>query len=218
MKVVRYEVRVRNAKGEVVTKRTFKVESHALEYARKKLNGHRAVTIKRNVERVESFRILNDWGNTTVRPAAPKPVAILVVHHSVTLQLSVNASQAKEEEQMRVIQSIGYSRDLGGFPYGSAIFPSGEIYRGSGYGVIEAATGGYNTPTDSVVLVGNYDVFEMSDEEEETLVALGKHLKAKGYLVKVEAALDPHSKYKATACPGSHVRPRLAKIENRING
>ena len=218
MKVVRYEVRVRNAKGKVVLKRAFKLESRALEYARKKLNGHRAVVIKRNVERVESFRLLNDWGNTTVRDAAPKPVATLVVHHSVTTQLSVNASQAQEEGQMRVIQSIGYSRDLGGFPYGSAIFPSGEIYRGSGYGVVEAATGGYNTPTDSVVLPGNYETFEMSDEQEETLVALGKYLKAKGFLVKVNAAIDPHSDYKATACPGSKVRPRLAKIENRING
>ena len=213
-KVVRYKVRALNRKGKVVKKRTFKTESKALEWLRKKLPGRAQVRIKKVT--VESFNVITDWGNTTTRSAAPKPVDTLVAHHSVTKHLSPNASVRQEKEQMRVIQSIGYARGLGGFPYGFAIFPSGRCYRGSGFGVIEAATGGYNTPTDSVVFPGNYEAFEPTKQALDTLEALGKWGQREDFLTK-PLSLPPHQKFKQTACCGKLLIPKLPAVQKRIN-
>lgn len=214
MRVVRYRVRAVK-EGKVVFRKTFKVESRALEATRRWRKRGAEVVLRRR--QVDEFKIRTHWGNTTQRPPAPKPVRVLVVHHSVTKQLSPNATIAQEKAEMRSIQAIGYARDLGGFPYGYGIPPSGRIYEGSGWGVVEAATGGFNTPTDSVVLIGNNDAFEPTQAQLDSLVDLGMWGQDEGFLARL-VEVDPHQKYKATACPGRFVTPKLPAVERRING
>lgn len=219
MRIVRYKVRsVRKIKatGDTEALRwTFKVESAALEKLRRQMRRGHKVTIRKDVE-IVPFEIITEWGNTTTRPPAPKPIKTLVVHHSFSQQLSPDASMRQEKAQMRQVQATGFARGLGGFSYGLAVPPSGRCYKGSGWGVVEAATGGLNTPTDSIVLLGNYDVFEPTEEQVDTIVNAGKWGKRNGYFVKV-IDVDPHSDHKATACPGRFTRFRLAEIERRIN-
>jgi hypothetical protein len=214
MKIVRYQVRVLDRKGNVTFKKTFKVESVALERARKAKENGKKVILRKKVK--EGFKLRDGWGSTTTRPAAPKPVKTLVGHHSVTKQLSPNATVKQEQAEMRSVQAIGYARGLGGFPYGVAIPPSGRCYKGSGFGTVEAATGGYNTPTDSIVFLGNYEVFKLTKEQIEAAVAVGRWAREQGFTTKV-VAFDPHQKYKATACPGKHVMAELKSIEKQIN-
>jgi hypothetical protein len=220
MKIVRYKVRsVRKIRktGDTEAKRwTFKVQSEALEKVKAQLEKGRRVFIRKEVK--EKFRIITKWGNTTTRDPAPKPVKILVLHHSVTKQLSEFATILAEKAQMKILQSIGFARGLGGFSYGYAIFPSGRIYEGSGWGVIEAATGGFNTPTDSVVFVGNTTEFGLTQAAIDSAVWLGVwgQKDAQKYLTDpVEVAL--HSKFKATDCPGAGARDAREVIQRRIN-
>ena len=214
--MITYRVRVLTKEGKVVEQEIFKRPGVALAFAKDHLEHRNQIRIRKiEVEDSLKLSIRSNWGNVTHRVDAPRPIKTLVIHHSVTLQLSPKATIAQEKEQMRAIQSIGFARGLGGFPYGYAIFPSGRIYTGSGFGEIEAATGGFNTPTDSVVFVGNYSAFKPTQKMWDSLVDLGNWAQDRGFFIpRIE--VEPHRAFKATECPGNQTIGHLTDVERLI--
>jgi len=145
----------------------------------------------------------SEWGATQPDGFGARPVGSLDkwLHHSVTLDLPAPASEEQEKAQMRHIEKV--RPDLGSrFPYTFAIFRSGRIYQGHTVGRIGAHTGGRNSTSVGIVLVGNYQTAGPSDAQRQALAWLLRHGTDNGWW-KVAALTGGHRDTKSTACPGN---------------
>lgn len=135
------------------------------------------------------------------------------LHHTVTKQLAVDATVYAEREQMRVIERIGQSRFGKGFSYNLAIFPSGRVYVGCGVSRVGSHTAKRNTIALGIVLVGNYQDNEVSDEMYQALVGVLRDADRLGWLPSPR--LDGgHRDLKATSCPGAHAYDLIGQVNN----
>ena len=155
------------------------------------------------------------WGAR--RPDGDKTLSGLAedvfLHHSVTAQLSPDATVDQERAQMRLLEQIGYSR-FGrygqGISYNVVIFPSGRAYQGVSFNRRGAHTDGRNSVVRSLCFAGNYETATPTAAALKTAAEIladgaGKHWR-KGYRVL------GHRDIKATACPGKHVYAQIADI------
>lgn len=222
MAKVHYDVRVFNRKGDVVLKRTFKRKWPALKWVAKKLDNRRAAKITKKVQRdTFSIELAAKWGRSAHAPYSfgPKPVGTVFTHTSVTTQLAASARRWQERQEMRKLDAIARGRGFNGISYSICIFPSGRAYEGRGWGVVEAATEGHNTTSDSVCFVGNTDAFEPTQAQIAAYKAvIKKDGQPKGFLARRGLAIRPHRSVAAKACPGKYVTDAiLANIERSVN-
>lgn len=94
------------------------------------------------------------------------------LHHSVTTQLPVDASQAAEEREIRKLEDIGQARFKGGISYTFVVAPSGRIYEGHSIGRVGAHTKGQNSISAGICLLGNYEDNHVSAEQIAALTWL----------------------------------------------
>jgi hypothetical protein len=160
----------------------------------------------------EEIRSRSSWGarypdgDLTLSGLAAEVFA----HHSVTTQLSPNASVADEEEQMRRLEAVGQSRFGTGISYNVVIFPSGRAYQGVSWNRRGTHTGGRNSTARSICFAGNYEVHKPTDAQIATAAAI--YAGGKGKRWRTSAPLRSHVDVSQTACPGRHVRARLGEI------
>jgi hypothetical protein len=136
----------------------------------------------------------------------PKPVSEVNIHHTVT---PVTADPCKD---MRLVEQVLHSRNLAP-GYSFCVHPSGVILEGAG-GMVGAHTAGRNARSYGISFIGNYD------EQQPTWAALA----AAGYLIRVlqftgfivpelhKVTIQGHRAWKATACPGANLAPRMDAI------
>lgn len=220
---VYYDARILNKKGNVVRRKKFRRKWRALKWVGKRLDNRRAAKIVKKVQR-DTFSIESaaDWGRSNHAPYqyGPRPVGTVFLHTSVTEQLGATTTRAKEREQMRKLDAIAKGRGFNGISYSIGIFPSGRCYEGRGWGVVEAATEGHNTTSDSVCFVGNTDAFEPTKAQLTAAKAvINKDGQPRGFLAKRGLAIRGHREVAAKACPGKFVTTaHLSEIERAVNG
>ena len=139
------------------------------------------------------------------------PADSVSVHHSVTKQLSPNASRAEEHEQMRALESVGQSRFGTGISYNVVIFPSGRAYQGTSFHRRGTHTGGRNSTTRSICFAGNYEEHKPTDAAIATAHRI--YAEGEGDEWDRDAPLFGHRDVSQTACPGRHVYARLNEIK-----
>lgn len=131
-------------------------------------------------------------------------------HHTVTTQLSPDASIAAEEAQMRAVEAIGQSRFGTGISYNVIIFPSGRAYQGVSFHRRGTHTGGRNSTARSICFAGNYETNKPTAAQLATAAAI--YAEGKGKWWKSSAPLRGHRDVKGTACPGGHIYSQLGAI------
>jgi hypothetical protein len=115
------------------------------------------------------------------------------VHHSVTAQLSPDASIAAEAEQMRALESVGQSRFGTGISYNVLIFPSGRAYQGVSWN-----------------FAGNYETNQPTPAQISTAAAIYREGKQRWWTQN--APLRGHRDVSQTACPGRNLYARIDDI------
>lgn len=216
-----YHVRVVED-GKVVLKRRFALKDQAFTFAADKLIRRRRVRIARQrIFRLETHSN-ESWG---IRPHAPwtkaaGPFKQVFLHTSVTKQLPVSASLEAEQEQMRLLDQIAHSRGFNGISYSWGIFPSGRAHEGRGDFVIEAATEGFNTTSDSIVCVGNGDLVGLSRSQRAAIVAIINRKQRQGVFVQSGLNVRGHREIstQGKSCPGHKITDAdLAAIQRAVN-
>lgn len=133
------------------------------------------------------------------------------LHHSVTLQLAIDAALASEYREMRKLDDIGQSRFKGGISYTFVIFPSGRIYEGHSIGRVGAHTAGRNSISAGICLAGNYETNQVTAEQVASLAWLLNQGIDRGWWT--EPKLDGgHRDTKSTACPGKNAYAKIPAI------
>jgi hypothetical protein len=145
-------------------------------------------------------------GDLTLRGLAVE----VFVHHSVTAQLSPDASIAEEAEQMRALESVGQTRFGTGISYNVVVFPSGRAYQGVSWNRRGTHTGGRNSTSRSICFAGNYEVSEPTAAQISTAAAIFGAGKDRWWTRG--APLAGHRDVSQTACPGRHLYARLDDI------
>lgn len=160
-----------------------------------------------------------DWGATKADGFYNRKVGRLDkwLHHTVTKQLSVDASQKAEEVEMRDLEATGQARFGGGISYTFVVFPSGRIYEGHSIGRVGAHTKGQNSISAGIALAGNYETHEMSQAQISSVAWLLNEGVRRGWWT--QNILDGgHRDTKATACPGKNAYSKIATINKTADG
>jgi hypothetical protein len=125
----------------------------------------------------------------------------LIVHHS-----ALPVSDGPREIQQLHMQQKGYA-DIG---YHFVIDAAGQLYAGRDLNVRGAHTGGANTGTVGVCLLGNFENTAPKTVQLETLQALGMNLAATYGLTHLAGHRDfqPNE----TVCPGAQLEPLLPDL------
>jgi hypothetical protein len=90
----------------------------------------------------------------------------------VTSAGAANSSEAIDTLAVRQLETIGEGRFHGGISYTFAVCPSGRVFEGHGIDRRGAHTGGDNTYSRAIVLIGNYDVARPSTSMLESVAEL----------------------------------------------
>ena len=130
------------------------------------------------------------------------------IHTSVTAHLPENATVEQERAQMRSLESIGVNRGFGSISYHVCVFPSGRAYWGVSRGRRGAHVAGRNSRAFGIVFVGNTDTNPASQAALNTVRAI--IAQERGVSFAKGAAVYPHNKVAAKACPGKYVMPHMA--------
>lgn len=138
------------------------------------------------------------------------PAVEVWVHHSVTAQLSPDASVAAEAEQMRALESVGQTRFGTGISYNVVIFPSGRAYQGVSWNRRGTHTGGRNSTSRSICFAGNYEASNPTAAQISTAAAIYGFGKDRWWTRG--APLGGHRDVSQTACPGRNLYARLDDI------
>lgn len=144
--------------------------------------------------------------------AVALPVAELWLHHSVTAAPADDA--AAERSAMRTLENIGESRFGQGISYTYAVMPSGRIYEGTGAGRLGTHTGGRNSRSHGIVLVGNYEDTVPSSAMCGGTGLLVRHGHESGWWANPWLT-GGHRDVKSTACPGRHGYAAIGTINER---
>jgi hypothetical protein len=140
------------------------------------------------------------------------PAVEVFVHHSVTAQLSPDASIAAEAEQMRALESVGQTRFGTGISYNVVIFPSGRAYQGVSWNRRGTHTGGRNSTSRSICFAGNYETNQPNAAQISTASAIYHEGKDRWWTQG--APLRGHRDVSQTACPGRYLYARIDDIRD----
>jgi hypothetical protein len=152
-----------------------------------------------------------EWGARYAAGSGPVrlPVRELWLHHTVT-QAPADSIEA-EKRAMRSVEQIGQNRFGRGISYTFAVMPSGRIYEGTGAGRLGTHTGGRNSISHAIVLVGNYDTTVPSNMMLTGVADLVRHGHRSGWWQQ-NRLTGGHRDVKATGCPGRHAYERIQRM------
>lgn len=162
----------------------------------------------------------SEWGARYARGfrAAPLPAARLWLHHSVTAAPPVNATLEQDAAAVRTLERIGQDRFGGGISYTFAVTPSGRVLEGHGVDRQGAHTGGQNTTSRAICLVGNYDTARPPEAMLDAVAALVTHGHRQGWWPPQLTGGHRDAPGASTACPGRHAHALIGEINRRARG
>ena len=131
---------------------------------------------------------------------ALKRVDAIAIHHTVTLYLSPNATEADERNQIDIIDMYHRSKSWGGFAYHLISFPSGRVYLVVPLSQWGAHVKGENDHLHAVVVAGDFtDVVPGTAQQQGVAEGIRHIYGALGRTVPIR----PHRAWTATSCPGA---------------
>lgn len=147
-----------------------------------------------------------EWGATAPQgPPMTLPVGELWLHHSVT---PLTDDPIKD---MKAIEKVGVQR-FGRFSYSWAYHAKARVLLEGAGNTIGAHTAGRNSTSLGLVLIGNFDELDLSDDNVADIrwaiawLISGNRLRPGTY------PTGGHRDLKSTACPGGHAYARLNDI------
>ena len=153
----------------------------------------------------------SEWGATApTGPPMRLPVAELWLHHSVT-QLTDDP-----HKDMKVIERIGVQR-FGRFSYSWAYHARARVLLEGAGNTVGAHTAGRNSTSLGLVLIGNFEELDLTDDNVADLrwsiawLIAGNRLKAGTY------PTGGHRDLKQTACPGGRAYARIDDIRRQVS-
>lgn len=222
----RYDVRIVSADGELVTQKRFIAKDAALNFlADKLIHRRRAKVARKRVFVLETFSN-SAWSQGLVLApngpwqTAPGPYAMCFLHTAVTQQLPMSATVEQERQRMRLLHQIALSRGFNGISYSWIVFPSGRAWEGRGDFVVEAATEGFNTTSDSICFDGNGDAFAPNESQLAAAKALINRKQANDVYVKTGLNVRGHREVstQGKSCPGTKFTDaHIASIQKAVN-
>jgi hypothetical protein len=153
-----------------------------------------------------------EWGAKYANGFGPRPVGNLItrLHHSVTIAPDLLPPFTDDYAAVRALEAIGQSRFGKGMSYNTLFTPAGLIFEGLGIDRVGAHTGGANTPTAGLCLVGNY---EKDKPPRPMLEAISWYLQYGVGRWWTDAKLDGgHRDVASTACPGKYAYELIDNI------
>lgn len=153
------------------------------------------------------------WGARHADGSANRalPVSEAWLHHSVTIAPDLLPPYDDEYQAMRTLESIGQQRFGRGISYTFCVMPNGRVYEGHSVNRIGAHTGGRNTGSIGICLVGNYQANAMSDALVHSVAALLRHCAKQRWLTSPRLN-GGHRDVKATGCPGDSAYRQISRI------
>jgi hypothetical protein len=131
----------------------------------------------------------------------PDVLNTVVIHHS-----ALPLSDGPHQIQYKHMHDKGFA-DIG---YHFVIDDSGQIYAGRSLTVRGAHTGGHNTGTIGVVLMGNFEEAEPTPLQLANVKTLIRYLTSQYTLTHLAGHRDFQPE--ETVCPGKHLEPRLPDL------
>lgn len=158
-----------------------------------------------------------DWGAKYARGfrAAPLPARALWEHHSATTAPPPNATFEQDAAAVRTLERIGQERFRGGISYTFAVCPSGRVFEGHGVDRQGAHTGGQNTTSRAICLVGNYDTAKPTEAMLDAVAELVAHGHREGWWPAQLTGGHRDAPGASTACPGRHAHALIGEINRR---
>ncbi|MCT2587988.1 N-acetylmuramoyl-L-alanine amidase [Actinophytocola sp. S1-96] len=154
---------------------------------------------------------------------APLPASEVWLHHSVTIApdlayVDANRDGVDDDEAraMRTLEAIGEQRFGRGISYTFAVMPSGRVYEGHGVDRIGAHTGGRNSISRAIVLVGDFTRYALTEAQLRAVAALLQHGHAAGWWRRARLnGGHQQAPGASTACPGRYAMSAIPRI-NRL--
>lgn len=148
-----------------------------------------------------------EWGggSSLLGNATSGAKLLVVLHHSYRPDELCGVSKIREKAAMKGMHDYHAQQGWGGIGYNFAIFQSGNIYEGRGWGRTGAHTVGRNSSSLGVVLVIDGSSRAPSAAMKESFIALLAEGVRLGHLSRMYA-IDPHDKFQQKVCPGPLVK------------
>ena len=151
------------------------------------------------------------WGARPPKRTAimPVPVRYAFIHHTAG---GAPTTESEERADMRRMQAEHQQKpDTWDIAYNFIIMPSGRVYEGRGWNLVNGATKHYNSNSIAICWAGNYENMvptAASFAAGRALLAQGVR---EGYLTR-DFQLLGHRDKARTACPGRNLYARLAAL------
>jgi hypothetical protein len=149
--------------------------------------------------------------------AAALPAREVWLHHSATTAPPASASLELDTIAVRLLEEIGHARFGAGISYTFVIPPSGRIFEGHGIARRGTHTGGRNSTSRGICLLGNYEATEPTRAQVDAVAALLVHGARAGWWARAALA-GGHRDVKATACPGGRAYALIPEMNRRAGG
>jgi hypothetical protein len=160
-----------------------------------------------------------EWGARYPDGFGPRAVGKLnkILHHSVTIAPDLIPPFDDDYAAIRTLESIGQSRFGAGISYHLPITPAGLIFEGVTINRVGSHIAGRNTISAGIVLVGNYDNLQVTEEQISALAWLLQEGVNRKYW-QLPTITYGHRDLGQTACPGANAYARIGYINERASG
>jgi hypothetical protein len=141
------------------------------------------------------------------------------LHHSVTAAPNTSPPFDDDDAAVRTLEDIGQQRFGGGISYTFAVTPSGRVYEGHGVDRRGAHTGGRNSISRAICLIGNYEVAEPPPAMLDSVVELLVEGVRQGWWPAARLTGGHRDAPGAsTSCPGRFAEAAIPTINSRTAG
>lgn len=146
---------------------------------------------------------------------APLPARELYLHHSVTDAPDVGAPFQVDAAAVRTLELIGEKRFGWGMSYTFVVTPAGRVYEGHRVDGVGAHTGGRNSISRAICLVGNYEEDRPSEAMLDAVAELVAHGHRAGWWPAGLTGGHRDAPGASTACPGRFAQALIPVINSR---
>jgi hypothetical protein len=163
----------------------------------------------------------SEWGarHAAGVGAAPMPAQRVWLHHTAGRSGAVRSSEQDDFQLLRELEDIGQSRFGRGISYSFVVTRSGRVFEGTGPGRVGTHTRGQNTAADAIVLTGNYQNIEPTDDQLRAVADLLAYgAQQRWWREPKLAGGHQDAPGAATACPGRNLVSRVAEVNARASG
>lgn len=141
----------------------------------------------------------------------------IVVHHTSNPTQQDFYKRPDHDYWIRVIDRAHRLRKFKKIGYHFVIFPDGVVKSGRALTEVGAHTQGHNFAYIGICVFGNFEQEYPTDKQKTALHDLvRKFCSAFGWHKKDKRFLFGHHEFRATDCPGAHLKPFVKQLETMV--